>query len=188
MTISSLSGAPARGSDAADAVKQNGAGSVAESKQQLNMSIVRASFEVSLSAHNEPLALLYKSAIANLNEVLKPQFGENAIQNAAAQDNTPAGTAGRIVALSTAFFEAFKKQHPGEDEAVVLQKFMDTIRSGMEKGFAEARNILQGLGTLNGDIAANIDKTYELVTKGYADFEAAQKAPAPKDEGSVVNS
>ena len=61
-------------------------------------------------------------------------------------------------------------------DAALLQKFMDTMRSGMEKGVTEAREILQGLGVLGGDIAANIDKTHALLTKGYADFEAAQTA------------
>jgi len=52
----------------------------------------------------------------------------------------------------------------------------------MEKGFKEARDILGGLKVLGGDIASNIDKTYALVQKGYADFQAAhssKKADAP---------
>ena len=150
--------------------------SQAEARAQLNVSIVTVSMEVSIGAQNEPLALLYRSAIDHLNEALREYFGPNAIENAAAQDNTPEGTAGRIVSLSTGFFEAFKRQHPGEDEVEVLKKFMHTIREGMERGFREAREILQGLGVLGGDIAASIDKTYELVQKGYAEFEAAHMA------------
>lgn len=108
--------------------------------------------------------------------MLEPEFGENAIQNAVSQDNTPEGTAGRIVSLSTGFFEAFKQQHAGEDEAGVLEKFMATIRSGFEQGYNEARDILQGLRVLNGDIASNIEKTYALVQQGYAEFEAARSS------------
>ncbi len=44
--------------------------------------------------------------------------------------------------------------------------------------FKEASDILSGLNVLNGDIASNIDKTYDLVQKGYADFEAAQSGSA----------
>lgn len=80
------------------------------------------------------------------------------------------------MSLSTGFFEAFKKQHAGEDEGDVLKKFMTTIRSGFEKGYNEARDILQGMRVLSGDIAGNIDKTYELVQKGYAEFEAAHSS------------
>lgn len=141
---------------------------------QLNASIMQASLDVSISAKNEPLALLFRSAIDRINEELAPTLGENAIQNAASQDNSPEGTAGRIVALSTGFYEAYKAQHPGEDEADVLQNFMDTIGGGFEKGFNEAVDILKSLQVFEGDIASGIDKTYELVQQGYADFKQAQ--------------
>jgi hypothetical protein len=143
------------------------------SKLQLNASIMQASLNVSIGSENEPLALLYKTAITNINEALKGQYGDDAIQNAASQDNSAEATASRIVSLSTGFFDAFKKQNPDMDDDTALSKFMDTISGGMEKGFKEARDILEGLKVLGGDIAGNIDKTYELVQKGYADFIAA---------------
>jgi hypothetical protein len=143
-----------------------------EVKAQLNVSILQASMDVSISAKNEPMQLLFKNAIENLNEVLKPQFGENAIQNAVNQDNTPEGTAERIVSLSTGFLDAFKAQHTGEDETSVVNKFMETIKKGIDQGFKEARNILQGLGVLQGDIASNIDKTYELVQQKLDAFQS----------------
>lgn len=146
------------------------------SKLQLNASIMQASLNVSIGSENEPLALLYKTAITNINEALKAQYGDDAIQNAASQDNSAEATASRIVSLSTGFFDAFKKQNPGMDNDTALTKFMDTISGGMEKGFKEARDILDGLKVLNGDIAGNIDKTYELVQKGYADFIAAHSS------------
>lgn len=156
-------------------------------KLQLNASIMQASLNVSIGSENEPLALLYKTAITNINEALKGQYGEDAIQNAASQDNSAEATANRIVSLSTGFFDAFKKQNPGLDDDTALTKFMDTISGGMEKGFKEARDILGGLKVLNGDIAGNIDKTYELVQKGYADFIAAhssKKDDAAKPEAN----
>lgn len=145
-------------------------------KLQLNASIMQASLNVSIGSENEPLALLYKTAITNINEALKGQYGEDAIQNAASQDNSAEATASRIVSLSTGFFDAFKKQNPDLDDDTALTKFMDTISGGMEKGFKEARDILGGLKVLKGDIAGNIDKTYELVQKGYADFIAAHSS------------
>ncbi|MET0856957.1 MAG: DUF5610 domain-containing protein, partial [Telluria sp.] len=171
---------PAEGAAAASVKPETKVSASVEAKNLLNISIVQASLEVSISTQNEPLALLYKTAITNLNEALQPEFGENAIQDAAGQDNTPDGTAGRIVTLSTAFFESYKNQHPGEDADTALKNFMDIVRGGMEQGFKEAREILDGLKVLQGDIAGNIDKTYELVMKGYADFEASQKNPQPE--------
>ena len=150
---------------------------------QLNASIMQASLNVSIGSENEPLALLYKTAITNINEALKGQYGDDAIQNAASQDNSAEATAQRIVSLSTGFFDAFKKQNPDLDDDAALSKFMDTISGGMEKGFKEARDILGGLKVLGGDIAGNIDKTYELVQKGYADFIAAHSSK--KDDAAA---
>ena len=152
-------------------------------KLQLNASIMQASLNVSIGSENEPLALLYKTAITNINEALKGQYGDDAIENAASQDNSAEATANRIVSLSTGFFDAFKKQNPDLDDDAALSKFMDTISGGMEKGFKEARDILDGLKVLGGDIASNIDKTYALVQKGYADFVAAHSSK--KDESAT---
>ncbi len=155
----------------------------ANTRTQLNISIMQASMSVSISSQNEPLALLFKTAVDSLNETLKPEFGENAIQNAMNQDNTPDGTAGRIVSMSTGFFDAYKQIHKDQDPEVTLKNFMAAIRDGFETGYKEASNILDGLNVLNGDIASNIDKTYQLVTKGYSDFEAAQAGTAAKKDG-----
>ena len=141
---------------------------------QSNAAILQASLEVSIRAGNEPMTLLYKSAIDSLNEILAPELGENAIQNAASQDNSPEGTAGRIVALSTGFFEIYQTQHPEKDAATALEDFMTLIRSGFEKGYQEAVDILKSLQVFEGDIAADIEKTHALVEQGYADFEASQ--------------
>jgi hypothetical protein len=154
-------------------------------KMQLNVSILQESASVSLSSENDPLALLYKSAITSLNEQLEADFGPDAIQNALGQDNSPEATAGRIVSLSTAFFGAFQQQHSDLEGDDALNRFMDTIKGGIEKGFKEARDILQGLQVLNGDIAANVDKTYELVMKGLDDFVANQGRNASTDEAAT---
>ncbi|MYM65561.1 hypothetical protein GTP45_01765 [Pseudoduganella sp. FT55W] len=153
----------------------------AKAKADLNVSIVQASLTVSLNSSNEPLSVVLKTALTGINEALKDDFGDNAIQNAVSQDNTPEGTAGRIVSLSTAFYEAYKQQHPGEDETETLNNFIGTLKKGVDQGFKEARDVLQSLKVLNGDIASNIDKTYDLVQQGYADFIAAHQ-PKPREE------
>lgn len=155
---------------------------VAKAHAELNVSIVQASLSVSIASGNDPLALIYKTAITGINEQLKAQFGEDAIEHAVSQDNTPEGTANRIVALSTAFYETFKKQHLGQDDSQVLKTFLDTLRGGVDRGFKEARDILDGLKVLEGDIETNINKTYELVQQGFADFEAAHAAGALQPE------
>jgi len=161
-----------------------------KAKAQFNASIVQASLSVSIQSSNEPLSVLLKTALTGINEALKDDYGDNAIQNAVSQDNSPEGTAGRIVSLSTAFYDAFKKQHTGEDEGDVLNQFIATLKKGVDQGFQEARGVLQGLSVLNGDIASNVDKTYELVQKGYADFIAAHQpqsaAPAASGDSKAA--
>lgn len=49
------------------------------SKQALNASILKASMEVSLSAGNKSMSLLFKTAIENINQALAPELGEDAI-------------------------------------------------------------------------------------------------------------
>ena len=169
-------------------------------KQQLNAAILQSSLEVSLSSQNDPLSLVYKSAIENLNDILKPELGDNAIQNAASQDNSPEATAGRILSFIKSAFGLFSQNSKtgdstdGADSAdgaadtskrdANIDKFMSLIQKGVDQGFDEARGILSSLKVLNGDIASNIDKTYEILKKGIADFVASLKNPTT-DDGST---
>jgi hypothetical protein len=156
------------------------ASATAKLRASSNSAIVQTSLNVAISAGNDPLALLLKSAINGINEELAPTLGKDAIQNAAAtQDNSPEATAGRIVQLSTAFYDAFRQQKGLEDTEETRKQFIDVIQGGFEKGFKEAQDVLEGLKVLGGDVAAGIGKTYDLVLKGYQDFI---KPPAPADE------
>lgn len=141
-------------------------------KAELNASIVKST-QVSLGTKDQSLALLLNTALDKINEVLAPELGEDAIQKAADSglDVSPEATAERIVSLSTAFFSAFKEQHQGEEDSQVLQNFLSTIRRGIDTGFEQARDILEGLNVLEGDIASNIDETYDLVQDKLAMFE-----------------
>ena len=144
----------------------------------LNNAIVQTSISVAISSGNDPLALLYKTAIEGINDALAPTLGKDAIQNAASQDNSPEATADRIVKQSTAFYDQYRHQNKLEDNAETRGKFIDLIKGGFEQGFKEAQDVLTSLKVLQGDIATGIDKTHELVLKAYADF-AAGPQPAP---------
>ncbi|NLC99488.1 MAG: DUF5610 domain-containing protein [Gammaproteobacteria bacterium] len=141
-------------------------------KAQLNEQILKASLDVSISSGNNSMALLYRTAIDNINEQLAPEFGPNALQAAMQQDNSPEATAERILSLSTAFFDSYASQHPNKDPEDVARHFVDIMRGGFEKGYNEAASILKGLGVLEegGLVATEIGKTFELVQKGYDDF------------------
>lgn len=145
-------------------------------KAVLNGQILQASLQVSIQSGNDGLALLYRSAVEHLNAVLEPELGANAIQGAMGQDNSPEATAGRILSMSTGFFEAYAARYPGKDPETVARDFVSLIRGGFEKGYAEAKNILTGLNVLGegSNVAAGIAKTYDLVQKGYDDFLEAK--------------
>jgi len=154
-------------------------------KQQFNSAILQSSMEVSVNAGNEPLALLYKVAIEGINDVLKADFGDNAIQAAydSGIDVSPEATAERIVSMSTAFFPKFHEQHPEMSIEEAAESFNNIIGGGIEQGFAEAKDILSGLKVLEGDIADNIDTTYDLVQEGLKAF-VDSVIGATKDDAS----
>lgn len=141
-------------------------------KAQLGAQIMQASMDVSISSGNNSLALLYRSAIDSINEHLAPALGPDAIQNAMGQDNSPEGTAGRILSMSTGFYEAYAAQRPNDDPEEVLRDFVEVIRGGFEKGYNEAAGILQGLGVMGEGsvVSEEIGKTFQLVQQGYDDF------------------
>lgn len=141
-------------------------------KNQLNKSILQANLEVSVSAGDNPMALLYKAAIEGINDVLQAEFGDNAIQNSydAGLDVSPEATADRIVTMSTAFFSKYREQHPEMTDEEAAKAFVKVIGQGIDQGFTEARDVLDGLQVLEGDIAKNIDSTYELVQDGLQAF------------------
>ena len=148
-----------------------------QSKASLNVSILEST-KVAIGAKNQPMALLLNTAIDKINTLLTPESCENAIQKAADAnlDVTPEATASRIVGLSTAFYNAFKEQSPGDESSAVLDKFMATISEGIDQGFKEARDILEGLDVLKGDIASDIDTTYDLIQEKLSAFAMMIKA------------
>jgi len=139
-------------------------------KKGLNASILESTIESNIAS--SPQALVLKTALDGINNVLQASLGENAIQNAydADLDVSPDATATRIVSLSTAFFGEYQKQHPELDQEDAATAFIDIIRGGIETGFSEAREILTSLNVLEGEIANNVDSTYELVQEKLNEF------------------
>ncbi len=139
---------------------------------ELNRSIIESQLEVSVSAGDRPQELLYKTALEALRAELEPVLGPNAIEDAydAGLDVSPEATAGRIVSLTTGLFSLYQDQNPDLSQDQQLDRFLEVIGGGIDTGFGEAREILDGLGVLEGEIASNIDKTYTLVQEGLQAF------------------
>jgi transaldolase len=143
-----------------------------QQKAAFNISILESAAAI-LGVKDEPLALVLSSTLEEINKVLAPELGDNAIQKTAdaGLDVSPEATAERIVRQSTALFSAFQARHEGDNEASVITRFIDTISQGIETGFSEARDILEGLEVLEGDIANDIDQTFTLVQSKLAAFQ-----------------
>lgn len=149
-----------------------------ERRIEQNAEILQAHQQASLSSRNEPLSLLYKTALEALRQELEPILGGQTIEEAHENglNTSPEATAERIVSLSTGFFAQFKEQNPEMTASEQTEHFSDIISKGIDKGFSEAREILDGLQVLTeGNIAENIDKTYELVQQGLQAFRENQR-------------
>lgn len=165
---------------AADAARQNSAAALrlqrqaptteSELRKDLHIGILQASIQVSIRSGDQSQALLLRSAIEGIDEALAPTLGPQAIQNSMDQDRSAEATAGRIVSMSTAFFEAYAARRQDDAPETVLRDFIDVIRGGFESGFGEAREILEGLGVFKGAVEADVMKTRELVLEGYDRF------------------
>ena len=188
-TVSSLAKEPANKQDGPfgqqiAALAKDKKFTASDNQNLLNKTILEGALTNSQNRGDKALALLFKTALQGINDALKPDFGDNAIQNAVdtGVDITPEATAERIVQMSTGFFGSYLngREEMSQDEA--LQAFMTIIRGGIDKGFAEARDILSSLKVLEGDIASNIDKTYELVQQGLQGFVDSFSAEAKAEE------
>ncbi|MDF0604157.1 DUF5610 domain-containing protein [Neisseriaceae bacterium TC5R-5] len=164
-------------------------------KNQLDAQLVQ-SLDVSLDSGQKGLSLVYRKAIDSINQILAQSLapGQNAagsdastgavqggqqatpniLQQKLSEDNSPEATAQRILSGALGFFGAYAKQNPNDDPQKQASDFVDLVRGGFEKGFAEASGILKDLKVLNGSVAEDVQKTYDLVSKGFDNFLASQ--------------
>jgi hypothetical protein len=143
-----------------------------KARQAQNVAILKANEQVSLKSNNDSLSLLYKTALEGINAELEPVLGENAAQKIydSGIDTSPDATAERIVAFATGFYSRYKALNPGRAEQDQLDNFLNVIGGGIEKGFADARDILKGLKVYEGEVSDGVDQTYAKVMAGLDSF------------------
>lgn len=143
-----------------------------QAKALKNASIIESQIAVSLKSGDESMSLLYKTVLSSINDELATDLGPNAIEKAYENevDVSPQATADRIVKSATAFYSSFKEQHPELSDDEALDNFIDIISQGIDTGFDDAKEILDGLSVLEGEIEENISSTYDLVQLGLTDF------------------
>lgn len=145
--------------------------SVETPNSQLNPSGYSPGTEVSLQVGSNSQFLLYRASIEQVNEILANELGQRPLDSSfeSGLDVTPEGVAQRIAAMTTGMFSNYLDNHPELSEEAALERFMNLIGEGIDRGFAESREILDSLNLLEGELASNIDNTLELVQQ---DLEA----------------
>ncbi|MBU1330179.1 MAG: DUF5610 domain-containing protein [Gammaproteobacteria bacterium] len=96
---------------------------------------------------------------------------------------TPEKVAGRILDFIGQRLEA---EEAGGADPERLKALMGQAREGVEKGFAEARKILDGIGALKGQVATDVDDTYQRIQSGLASLDerfGGAAATAPSTSG-----
>jgi len=141
-------------------------------KKQLNAAIVESALSFSNSINDNPMSLVLKTALQGINDALKASGVETSVEETyqSGIDYSPEATAERIVSFSTQMFGSYKEQHPEMAEEEALTSFVEIIRGGIDQGFGEAKDILEGLKVLEGDIESNIETTYDFVQEGLKSF------------------
>lgn len=164
-------------------------------RQELNQSILQSQLDISLKSDNKSLGLLYRSVLGAVSKSLKeddskepasdvkPPVGSNPYGQT--EDTSPQATADRIVAFATNFYQQYREQNKDLSDEDAMTKFMEKIGGGIDQGFTEARDVLDGMGQLQGKVKDDIDSTYELIQKGLQSFRELTLEKA-KENGSTV--
>lgn len=146
----------------------------AASRLAANQGLLQAMFGKAESRGANAQKINYQEVVMQLEEVLRQELGDEnfSLEALAAKTSgvegqedywSPEKTADRIVVGATSYFEAFKKQHPDLSEEEALEKFMAVITPAIEKGFNQAKEILQGFEIFDGEVKENAERTLELV-------------------------
>lgn len=133
------------------------------------------SVDLSFDQLYKNLSITAKKVIDKLNELLKNELPDG-IQSLNPEDHTAEKTADRIVSQVTGLFGAFSKQNPNLEPAELLSSFMEQVRSGVQKGYDEAFDILEGLGAFSfDDVKSGVEQTKVLIEQKLIQFEDKMK-------------
>jgi hypothetical protein len=116
------------------------------------------------------------SAIGKLNEHLKTQ-GFGAIETLDPAEFTPEKVADRILNFIDLAIKQAEAKGASEDE---LNKLRAQARAGVEDGYRKAYDMLSGLGILQGEVKAGVEKTGQLLREGLDRMDRGEPLVASK--------
>ncbi len=96
-----------------------------------------------------------------LADKLEQRFKDEGIElkGLKAEDFTPQKVSDRIMSFVSGRILS-------EQDSEKQQQLMQQAREGVKQGFAQARDILDSLSVLNGQVKDDVDKTYDLIQQG----------------------
>ncbi len=113
--------------------------------------VVKVSDGFRTEAQVSPQKVIEQNLVGSLEKTLNTTG--LSLQGIDEGDFTPKKVAGRLLS----FAETVLQNHP---------EAKDDIKKGFERGFHDAREMLQGMGFLKGDVKKDIEHTQQLVEKG----------------------
>lgn len=121
------------------------------------------------------LSVTAEEILSRLNEKLKGQV-PGGIQSLNPDDYTPEKTASAIAGSITGMFEAYKRSNSQLSPEQQLTNFMKAARSGVQQGYDDAVETLEGIGAFQFDqVRPGIEQTKTLIASKLDAFEEAQR-------------
>lgn len=135
----------------------------------------RDAVDINFQDKYKTLNVTAQEIVKKLNEMLAAKLPDG-IESLKQEDYTADATSTRIVQGATAFFGVYAEQHPELSQEEQLDKFMETIKSGIQKGYDEAFNTLKGLGAFDLDgIQGGVEQTKILIDQKLEAFYQAKR-------------
>lgn len=103
--------------------------------------------------------------------------------NAKQDDFSPEKVADRVMGFIE---QRLKSEAASGADPEKLQQLLDQARSGVQKGFDEARKMLDGMGLLKDKVAADIDDTFKRIEQGFAGLDKLYGAASAAGGNSGV--
>lgn len=129
--------------------------------------------DVGINSVSKALTVSAKEIVSKLNELLKEKLPDG-IESLKPEDVTPEKTSDNIVSGITAMFSAYAKSNEDLEPEELISRFMAAARKGVDQGYGEASEILEGLGAFEFDgVKEGIEKTKALIEEKLKAFESS---------------
>ena len=135
----------------------------------------------------ESLYFTAQEVIGKLNDILKIEL-PNGVESLNPDDYTPEKTAENIVSQLSALFEVYSKQNKDKSSEELVDSFMKAARKGVEQGYGEAFDILEGIGAfdING-VKDGVEKTYTLINEKLNKLEESLMSRTQNNKSEITS-